>query len=381
MKRTWNLLVAVLAVVLMTATATAGTTVYGDGDFVETDWTTSVLTAGGGGSGSWSLMPTGGNPDAFRRNTIDLLGEAAVAVAALRNDAIYDPATQGAIGALDYSEDSRLIQGNAPGIFSWPLVAQGGTFYVASGIFADTVDWTTKSASGLTAADFGRLTATLTVVPGDNPDFTTSGGLLQFGYAHMYASEASETAMSDIDNWTVTIDTVGAIGTCGPGAVNVGCGPRADVLRLNGSTGGTERIVTVSTSGAISATISEPPMLVGDGRDVRCVVYAWGGEPALSDVVMVPQGLGTMCYGPFITATKSPAKIWNSIGITAKLGIDNGPGAEPLISDGTAFEFLSLPNGLGNPVTATLQGIIDDPCTQGNLPYSVTNGLTLRVEP
>lgn len=381
MRSTRNLILPLLAAVVMTAAAVAGTTSYSDGDFVESEWTTSVLTAGGGGSGSWSLEPTGGNPDAFRRNTVDLLGEAAVAIAGLRNDAIYDPAVQGTIGAVDYSEDSRLIQGNAPGVFSYPLVSQGGTLYVVTGLFADSAGWSTKSSTGLTAADFGRLTATLTVIPGDNPDFTTSGAPLQFGYAHLYAAEASETAISDIDNWSVTIDSVGVIGECGPGAVNVGCGPRADVLRLNGSTGGTERELTISTTDAISATISEPPMLVGDGRDVPCVVYAWGGEPAPSDIVAVPQGLGSMCYGPFIIATKTPVKTWNSIGIVAKLGADDGPGPEPLIIDGTAFEFLSLPNGLGNAAVATFQGIIFDPCTQGNLPYSVTNGLVLRIEP
>jgi hypothetical protein len=169
-------------------------------------------------------------------------------------------------------------------------------------------------------------------------------------------------------------------GVCGRGGVDAGCGVRSDVLFLNGATGGATRTISVATTTPLEFRVDEPPSRRGDGQSTRCCVYAWLGEPGEGDVVAVPKGLGAMCFGPYLTATRPPKKIWNAIGFPSKLGPDNGPGAPPVIPDGGGFVFASLPAGAGQAVVVTFQGIVEDDCSPGSVPYSVTNGMVVRIE-
>lgn len=170
------------------------------------------------------------------------------------------------------------------------------------------------------------------------------------------------------------------ITVCGVGAVNAGCGATENILAINGSSGGTSRTVTVTTTTALSATIDEAPVERGDTQTSLACIYAWLGVPDGGDVVVTPKGLGTMCYGPFIIATQNPVRIWNSIGAEPKLGTDNGPGPVPVIPDNGSFTLFSLPGGLGQTITATFQGIVVDSCTQGTVSYSVTNGVVVDIQ-
>jgi len=170
------------------------------------------------------------------------------------------------------------------------------------------------------------------------------------------------------------------VGACGVGAVDAGCGAPTDVLFLNGETGGGDRVIdTFDQMTPLSFTVVEPPALSGDGNPTKVCIYAWIGEPAESDVVTVPKGLGSMCFGPYVITTKLPKRIFNGIGVPSKLGAHNAPTPPPVIPDGTVLEFARRPGGTGKAVTATFQGIIEDPCSQGTAPYSVTNGYTLRI--
>jgi hypothetical protein len=179
--------------------------------------------------------------------------------------------------------------------------------------------------------------------------------------------------------WSGTLD-LEAVPQCAPGAVNAGCGATTDILAVNGETGGAERTVDVAVGAPLAFTIEEPISRQGDGQETRCCVYLWLGTPGFPDVVPVPKGLGPMCYGPYVIATKNPKKIWNSLGSTNKLGQDNAPGPEPVIPDGSFFQLLSLPSGLDQSLTFTLQGVVQDDCSQGTVNLSITNGMTVRVQ-
>ena len=170
-------------------------------------------------------------------------------------------------------------------------------------------------------------------------------------------------------------------GTCDAGAVNVGCGALEDVLELNGMTGGDDRTIQVTESTPLSFEVSEPGSRAGDGQASDACIYAWLGEPAASDTVVVPKDLGLMCFGPLIITTKNPEKTWNAIGFENKLGTDDGPGPPPVIPDSGSFEFLAIPGGFGKPLTATFQGLIEDDCSRGVVPFSVTNGFVLNIVP
>ena len=49
----------------------AGTTVLSDGDFANADWSQVIFDQTGGATGSFAQEATGGNPDSFRRFTMN----------------------------------------------------------------------------------------------------------------------------------------------------------------------------------------------------------------------------------------------------------------------------------------------------------------------
>lgn len=60
--------------------------------------------------------------------------------------------------------------------------------------------------------------------------------------------------------------------------------------------------------------------------------------------------------------------------------MDNSGNPPNAIPDGGSFNLLSLPGGIGSVVTLTFQGLIQDPCTIGTQPYSVTNGILVQFQ-
>jgi len=172
----------------------------------------------------------------------------------------------------------------------------------------------------------------------------------------------------------------GTITFCGIGAVNVGCGAREDILTVNGTTGGPTKTLLVTPSTPLTFDIVEPSAESGDGQRTRVCVYLWFTEPLPSDDVVLPRGLGNMCFGPKLIWTRPAEIILNGIGARNKLGDHTGPGDPPRIPDGGSLQLLSFPDGFGNPGKITVQGLTQDVCTQGTKPFSATNGLLLVIE-
>ena len=190
---------------------------------------------------------------------------------------------------------------------------------------------------------------------------------------------ASGTSL-DINTNGTPDECESALASCAIGAVDTGCGDAVDILTINGRSGGNPRVVRVALDDPLSIVIAEAPSRRCDDQPSASCVYAWLGQPDGSDIVPLPKNLGSMCYGPFQGATRPARETWNSIGLPARLGADDGPGPEPVIADSGSFELVSLPNGFGAPVTATFQGFVEDDCSQGTVPFSVTNGVTVVIE-
>jgi hypothetical protein len=98
----------------------------------------------------------------------------------------YDPSTQGAISAISYSESGIILSFPFPDAFTTtqPVVVQGGRVFrsprnLPFAAQSSSHAWVLKSLSALTADNF--------FPPGgaenDNPDFSESGGPIQFGFA------------------------------------------------------------------------------------------------------------------------------------------------------------------------------------------------------
>lgn len=194
------------------------------------------------------------------------------------------------------------------------------------------------------------------------------------------ACDVASGAELDLDENGVPDVCETVVASCGVGAVDVACGSAAhDVLRLNGRTGGDTRALAIEPSTPIVLTIAEAPGLRCDGIPSASCVYAWSRAPQTRDVVAIPLGLGSMCFGPAPVSTRPVRVLWNAIGFPQRLGADGAPGPPPVIPDGGCFELLSLPSGLGFEAVATVQGFVEDDCSQGSLPYSVTNAITVTV--
>jgi len=170
-----------------------------------------------------------------------------------------------------------------------------------------------------------------------------------------------------------------AVVACGAGAVDAACGTPVDVLFLSGSSGGPTRTVILEPDAPLVLAIHEPPSLRCDGDTTLCVVYAWRGTPRESDIVPLPRGLGSMCYGPPAIGTRLPKRTWNSLRRDEFLGPDDAPGPRPILPDGGSFGLVTRPGGAGRTISATLQGLIEDACSTANVPASVTNGIRLLV--
>lgn len=221
MARSARLSVAVLASSTIAGMASSAHAVtFFDGIFNDPDWSLTVFTnATGVGSTSQGLqVPAGGNPNEYRRVRNQLLvqnpGNGAVIGFHMRAGAFYNPSTQGAITNINYSEDSinfvptAVVPGNGQG--TGVAILQGGTFYrlqnpILVMPFVTHSNWTLNQALGLTAADFAEVTPAGVVLPFSNPDFSISGGVMQFGFWRGNSGNGPYNTDCGIDNWHVEI--------------------------------------------------------------------------------------------------------------------------------------------------------------------------------
>lgn len=224
--RTSTLLVAA-AIGAAAITSSANAVTFLDGIFNNPDWTlTTITNAGGAGSFTNGFqMPVGGNPNQYRiiRNTLVVNGAGSAIVGVHMNvTAFYNP-SGGAISVINYSEDSKnFLNQGGNGQGSGCAIIQGGRTYLQRNPilvmpYATFNTWQPNVASGLVASDFYEIDNAGNIFAGNNPDFSISGGTMQFGF---WRGNSSGTFTSGtfntecgIDNWSVNIVTVPAPGT------------------------------------------------------------------------------------------------------------------------------------------------------------------------
>jgi hypothetical protein len=194
----------IVALGLLLIAAPAAAASYADGNFLDADWSATILAQSGPPvSFAAARVTSGGNPDAYRRLSHTYGGFGDITTGHLLESAVYDPAAQGALAEVDVAFDLLLLSGGSSGTVAYgALLEQAGSFYQA-GFELSTATWTSHSLEGLTAASFGKVSG-----PGAaTPDFSAGGAPITFGY---YASNgtglASQTStLSGIDNWEVTV--------------------------------------------------------------------------------------------------------------------------------------------------------------------------------
>lgn len=166
---------------------------------------------------------------------------------------------------------------------------------------------------------------------------------------------------------------------CLVGGVNAGTGSTADVLFLNGESGGVGREMILEDGEGIELAMQRPPSSAG-----KFVLHANWGKQSDFTPTPLPAQIGTTCFPFLISSGATPAAIWNGIGKTNVLGtsryFDGSSQANP---DRAPTTFLSLPNGdaqnlpIGTEIT--FQGVILDRNAISPKLASVTNGIVLAI--
>lgn len=210
-----------LTVLGLSAGAAQAAVSYFDGVFNNADWGLVVLTnaTGTGSTASGTQVPTGGNPNEFRRvqHTLNVTGSpfnGAVFSFHINTNATYNPAISGAITSIDYSEDDinfipeTVVPGNGQG--SGLLIVQGGRYYrQQSPLFimphSQFANWASNAAPGLIASDFAEVSLTGIINAGSNPDFSAGGGIITFGFHRGNSGNGGYSTDTGIDNWSVRV--------------------------------------------------------------------------------------------------------------------------------------------------------------------------------
>lgn len=165
---------------------------------------------------------------------------------------------------------------------------------------------------------------------------------------------------------------------CRAGAVNVGFGGLpVDVLFVNGSSGVDEmREVTVAPGDSVSVFLRKPP---GAPGQTLYGIFGFPGEPSSGTVLPLPKNLGAICMNPLVSVGLPcgvcPVFVANTIGRPERIGSSTAeatgnqvPGIVlniPPLAAGTTFYF---------------QGFVGDLQTRARVPFSVTNGVVVRVD-
>ncbi len=184
-----------------------------DAEFLLTDWRVTEIAspAQNGPLHTEERATSGGHPDAFRRLQHTMPpGLSSLRVFHASQSASYDPAVQGAVHVIDYTEDC-IIASNSTStalIDSNLLIEQAGRRYVATGLtYCQSPSWVTlPPRSSFGASDFVLIDGPPCGVGESCPDFAASASALRFGFVrHSQATGAGGTIVHGIDNWKVTV--------------------------------------------------------------------------------------------------------------------------------------------------------------------------------
>ena len=195
---------------------------FADTEFLDADWGLVALAnpALPGFKFSASRASSGGNPDAFRRLSLDLpLEVRTVNLLNTRTTSAYDPATQGAIYLIEFSLDCNNIAVSVDPSFSnyWlPTLEQGGRRFMPDRNAGNTCfagGWNTRGWLGFGATAFKLVDGPACGSAETCPDFSSQGAPIHLGLAYnvelrspLPAAGASAPHFEQgLDNWKATV--------------------------------------------------------------------------------------------------------------------------------------------------------------------------------
>ncbi len=184
-------------------------TTLSDSTFEESNWSMETYETSGD-NGNFAYQMPGGDPHRVMYSEVFGISSGAIStVLHLYTAETYTPSIEGPISSIDYSEINALLDLPPSGVLAPTDSVEGsvgcmqdGTLYVATTFFDITrASDTTATLTGLVASDFESASGT-------NPDFSTSGGPITFGYARRTSTAQNFVIFAmqhKMDDWSVTI--------------------------------------------------------------------------------------------------------------------------------------------------------------------------------
>jgi hypothetical protein len=173
-----------------------------------------VFTWGNGGTITESQQLSGGNPDEYLRVTIQVNSApnaanfARVAAAYINNNAVYDPATQGAIAGINFAQDAKFFSGVGAGEAIRPALMQGGQVFIANPVqTSPSTQWTTMVANNRQPTDFFLPSEDL--APITRPNFSATGQPITLGFVRFNTTTGAPfTNVGGVDNWRAEVISI-----------------------------------------------------------------------------------------------------------------------------------------------------------------------------
>lgn len=187
---------------------------FEDGDFLPADWTASAIVSPASGGPTYDIVRVagGGNPDAFVSVEYSMppQGTSSVRVLHVSLLAVWDPAAQGPIYTIDFTEDCRGGTG-VNQAYTAPMIRQAGRTYIASTQERECASSTWASAAvrpSLVASNFFRIDGPTCGAGESCPDFSAAGAPIQLGLvsgARVGSGNPAGNAAHGFDNWRATL--------------------------------------------------------------------------------------------------------------------------------------------------------------------------------
>ena len=185
--------------------------VFQDSEFLAADWSSAAIIApaSNGPTHVEQQATTGGNPGAYRQTTLAMpAGPGTLYVFETMSAAVYDPAVQGPLYVVDFSQDCLALPGIL-GVGPMLLLEQNGRRYIAGGptlCGAGTWSSATLIPGHFGATDFFKVDGPACAAGQACPDFSALGQAIRFGFANSnqgLAGFAGGSGGFGVDNWKV----------------------------------------------------------------------------------------------------------------------------------------------------------------------------------
>jgi hypothetical protein len=187
--------------------------VFEDSEFQPADWSVATIAepSSNGPTHIEEQATSGGNPGAYRKMTITMpAGPSKLITFHTLAAAVYDPASQGPVYLVDFTQDCLVLPGTL-GAVPTLLIEQDGRRYISGGptlCGASTWSNTVLIPGTFGAADFVQVDGPGCVAGESCPNFSATGNPIRFGFANSNEALAGTAGVSGgfgVDNWKVTV--------------------------------------------------------------------------------------------------------------------------------------------------------------------------------